>query len=256
MRFGVSVYIPNRNHAATLGVAIHSCVTESPIEVAVIDDASTDGSVGIIEAAAEAYPCVWLHQHPQKSQCWERAAAELFPDFRGRHVIGLGADDELYHGVVPSVMRHSSAPIVFHHYLVRRPGCDPKEAVSVNVENATTLSACEVQARMTSDMPPCETGVGSAIRHDWLEWLCDLEYWVMGPWADAIGYAAVAAMAGCVYVPQVGAIFTNDDAGYGASNRDGEKAAKYHEACRRFMARTGLPSDVCTAILAKRGINA
>ena len=52
MKFGVSVYIPNRNHAATLGAAIYSAVQEQPIEVAVIDDASTDDSVAVADAAA------------------------------------------------------------------------------------------------------------------------------------------------------------------------------------------------------------
>lgn len=257
MRYGVSVYIPSRNHAATLGAAIHSCVTESPVEVTVIDDASTDESAAIAQAAASAHPCVRFHQHTEKAPCWEQAAACLFPSFRGRHVVGLGADDELWPGIVGSVIRHASAPIVFHHYLIRRPGqLEYKEAVSMQVDATAALTPEQAQAAIVACPHGRETGIGSAIRHDWLEYLCEAEYWLMGPYADAIGYAAVAALAGCVYVPQVGAVFTIDDSGYGETHRQGKNSAQYHEACRKFLERTGLPGEVRAAILNTRGINA
>jgi len=60
VKFGVSVYIPNRNHAATLGAAIYSAASQSPVEVAVIDDASTDDSMAVADAAAMTHDCVWV----------------------------------------------------------------------------------------------------------------------------------------------------------------------------------------------------
>jgi hypothetical protein len=87
-------------------------------------------------------------------------------------------------------------------------------------------------------------------------WLCQYEYWRMGPWADAVGYSAVAAMGGCVYVPQAGAIFTEDDAGYGVTQRNSTDSGRYMVECWAFLKRAGVPQDVAAAICRKRGVDA
>jgi hypothetical protein len=78
----------------------------------------------------------------------------------------------------------------------------------------------------------------------------------MGPWADAIGYAAVAALGGCVYVPQAGAIFTEDDAGYGSTIRNSPDAARLAVECCAFLRRANVPKDVADMICRKRGVHA
>jgi hypothetical protein len=78
----------------------------------------------------------------------------------------------------------------------------------------------------------------------------------MGPWADAIGYAAVAALGGCVYVPQAGAIFTEDDAGYGSTIRNSPEAARFAVECWAFLRRANVPKDVADMICRKRGVHA
>jgi glycosyltransferase involved in cell wall biosynthesis len=256
VKFGVSVYIPNRNHAATLPAAIYSAASQMPVEVAVIDDASTDSSVAVAEAAAMTYDCVWVHHNAVKAACWEQAAADEFGSFGGTHVIGLSADDELWPGVVQSTMRHQQAAVVFHHYLVRKPGKEPHAAVQIPFGSTTSLTPMAACHHMASEAHPCETGVGSAIRHDWLRWLCDLEYWRMGPWADAIGYAAVAAMGGAVYVPQFGAVFTEDDNGYGVTIRNSPDASRYMVECWAFLKRAKVPQYVAEALCRKRGVHA
>ena len=256
MKFGVSVYIPNRNHAATLGAAIYSAVREQPLEVAVIDDASTDNSVEIATKAVTAYDCVWLQENTQKAACWEQEAAKQFGFLSGSHIIGLSADDELYPGVVQSTMRHQQAAVVFHSYMVRKPGQDVHGGVLVPFRGIKAMTPGEACLHLASDALPCETGIGSAIRHDWLEWLCRHEYWRMGPWADAIGYASVAAMGGCVYSQSVGAIFTEDDAGYGVTGRNSIDSARYMVEAWAFLKRAEVPQDVAAAICRKRGVNA
>ena len=256
MKFGVSVYIPNRNHAHTLGVAIHSAASQSPVEVAVIDDASTDDSVAVADAAAMTHDCVWVQHNAEKAPCWEQKAAEEFKSFGGSHVIGLSADDELYPGVVQSTMRHPQAAVVFHSYMVRKPGQSVHGGVPVPFVGVKLMTAGEACSHLTSDALPCETGIGSAIRHDWLKWLCDLEYWRMGPWADAIGYASVAAKAGCVYSQEVGAIFTEDDAGYGVTLRNGPDSSRYMVEVWAFLKRAEVPADVAAALCRKRGVHA
>jgi glycosyltransferase involved in cell wall biosynthesis len=257
MNFGVSVYIPNRNHAATLGAAIYSAVREQPIEVVVIDDASTDHSVSVADAAAQAYGSVWVQHNATKAACWEEAAAREFPSLTGSHIVGLSADDELWPGIVQSVMRYPRAAVIFHPYLVRKPGQSPHAMVPMPFSHIEARTAEEAQETLMSDAHPCETGVGSAIRCDWLEWLCRLEYWRMGPWADAVGYSAVAALGGCVYAaPDVGAVFTEDDDGYGVTRRNGPEAGSLMAEVRAFLKRAQVPKPVADAICRKRGVDA
>ena len=257
MRFGVSVYIPNRNHAATLGAAIYSAASQSPVEVAVIDDASTDDSVAVADAAAMTHDCVWVQHNAEKAKCWEQKAAEEFSFFRGSHVVGLSADDELVPGMVQSVMRHPQAAVIFHDYYCRRPRKWPHAVLRcAEPMQQQTLPASIVRERLLSDAMPVETGIGSAIRHDWLMRLCELEYWRMGPWADAIGYAVVAALGGAVYVPQPGAIFTEDDAGYGVTSRNGLDSSRYMVEVWAFLKRAEVPPDVAAALCRKRGVHA
>lgn len=256
MKFGVSVYIPNRNHAATLGAAIYSAVREMPVEVAVIDDASTDNSVAVADSAADKYRSVWVQHNPVKAACWEQAAADEFNSLEGSHIIGLSADDELYPGIVQSVMRHPKAAVVFHSYMVRKPGQGVHGGVPMPFRGITSMTPAEACVHLTSDALPCETGIGSAIHHSWLRWLCELEYWRMGPWADAVGYASVAALGGCVYSQEVGAVFTEDDAGYGVTTRNSPDASRYMIEVWAFLKRANVPEDVAAAICRKRGVDA
>jgi len=241
VKFGVSVYIPNRNHAATLPAAIYSAASQMPVEVAVIDDASTDDSVAVADAAAMTYDSVWLHRNTVKAPCWEQAAAEQFTFFGGSHIIGLSADDELHPGVVQSTMRHPNAAVIFHSYYCRKPGRDPHGAVPMPFHQVTAMTKAEACQHISSDALPVETGIGSAIRWNWLMWLCQYEYWRMG---------------GCVHVPQAGAIFTEDDAGYGVTQRNSTDSGRYMVECWAFLKRAGVPQDVAAAICRKRGVDA
>jgi len=255
MKFGVSVYIPNRNHAATLPAAIYSAVREMPLEVCVIDDASTDGSVAVADAAAMTYDCVWVQHNAVKAPCWEQKAAEEFASFGGSHVISMGADDELLSGVVQSVMRHGEAAVIFHDYFCRKPGQWPHYMIQLaEPSQQQVLSSSDVCDRILNGARGVETGIASAIRHDWLKRLCELEYWRMGPWADAIGYGTVAALAGAVYVPQAGAIFTIDDDGYGEKSRTGSDSCEYMAEVRDFLKRAEVPPDVAAALCRHRGV--
>lgn len=250
----VSVIIPTWNRADTLGRAIVSAASQNPLEVVVIDDASTDDTPGIVEQLRGIYPCVRLVRHEFKTDDWQRAAAEHYPSLTGSHVICMGADDRLEDGVVDSVNRYPDAAVVFHDYWVAKPGQEVSGAVVLGVDAVTTLSPEQVQQRIIDRPYACETGIGAGIRKDFLLWLNAYCWWDMGPWSDAIGYAAIAARWGAVYVPGCGATFTIDDAAYGESHRTGARAPLYHRAARRFLKETRLPFSVAAAIQTKRGI--
>lgn len=250
----VSVVIPVHNGATTIGRAVVSAAMQSPAEVVVIDDASTDDTVGVVEKIQVVYPCVRLVRHAEKSADWQRAAADVYPSLKGSHVVCMGADDKLENGIIESVGSRGHAAVVFHNYWV----CGPDQVVTgsvVNgVEQLTELSPEQVRARIRERPYASETGICSGIRKDMLMWLNLLEWWTMGPWSDAIGYAAVAVLNGAVYVPGAAATFTVNDAGYGHQQRNGARQAEYHEACRRFIRRAGISFSVAAALCTKRGI--
>lgn len=254
MKWGVSVWIPNRNHADVLGAAIYSAVREMPVEVLVIDDASTDASIQLIYAAERAYPSVSYVQHMRKSDCWEHAACPHIVQLQGQHIMSLSADDELCPGACLAPMQHRQAAVVFHAYAVRQPGKQPHGVVPTFLPDEATLTAAQVCERHLSDTLPMETGIGSAIRHDWQRWLIDHAFYRMGPWSDCIGFATVAALGGAVYVPRIAAVFTENPASYGAQQRSGDRVAEYHAEVRAFLDRSGLRRDVAAAICRKRGV--
>lgn len=253
MRYGVSVYMCNWNNASVLGAAIYSAVRETPAEVFVIDDASTDGSLELLYAAERAYGVSFV-QHQRKSQCHVLAARPHILSLRGQHIVGMGADDELCPGICLAPMRHPQAAVVFHAYAVRRPGQPPHAVVPAFVDCETVLTAEQVCQRHLGETMPMETGIGSAMRHDWQRWLIEHEYERMGPLSDCIGFATVAALAGAVYVPHIGAIFTESAASYGSVERSGERSAQYHDEVRAFLKGSGIDLEVAAAICHKRAI--
>lgn len=252
----VSVVIPTWNRAATLGRAIVSAACQNPLEVVVIDDASTDDTMGIVEQLRGVHQCIRYVRHQEKSADWQEAAADVYPTLLSSHVICMGADDSLTDGVVDSVNRHPDAAVVFHDYWCADTSNVINGSVFMGFEEVTRMTPQQVRLRLLTYPYASETGIGSGIRIDCLQWLARRQLWRMGPWSDAVGYAVVAALWGCVFVPGSGAIFCVDSEGYGAKGRDGNEAASYHQACREFLAGTGLPADVCAAILHKRGIHA
>jgi|694.fasta_scaffold10051_2 hypothetical protein len=252
----VTVCIPNRNMAKTLGKAIESACRQSPLEVVVIDDASTDGSLDVVASLAERYEMLRLVSRTEKSPCWQEAAADYYDSFSGKYVICLGADDELLSGIV-SLADAGDFPVIFADYLVRIDSMpDMRGLVSQGVAQATVMSPGQVRDRFMSPCNPTETGIGSLLLLDRLLWLRDRKFWRMGPWSDAIGYATVAALHGAAYVPGAGAVVSERADGYGASGRTGPDAEQYREACREFVFSSGLDDKVAKRILFKRGINA
>jgi len=252
----VSVVIPTWNRAATLGRAIVSVACQNPLEVVVIDDASTDDTPGIVEQLRGVYPCIRYVRHQEKSADWQEAAADVYPTLLGSHVICMGADDSLTDGVVDSVNRHPDAAVIFHDYWCSDTNAVIRGSVFMGFEQVTPMTPDEARHRLLTYPYASETGIGSGIRRDCLQWLVSQKFWRMGPWSDAIGYAVVAALWGCVFVPGAGAIFAIDDAGYGARGREGAEALSYHQACREFLAGVNLPAALKVAILHKRGIHA
>lgn len=95
----VSVLVPLYNHAADVSRALASVVVSDyePVEVVVLDDASTDGSAEAVQRCFERNPFLpgLLLQHPVNCGLG-RTRNDLAAAARGEYVFMLDADNEVY----------------------------------------------------------------------------------------------------------------------------------------------------------------
>lgn len=114
----LSVVLPNYNHARYLPEAIEGIVTQSraPDEFLILDDASTDNSLSIIEAYAERYPLIRVIRH-QRNRGVLEANRRLFEEARGDYLFATAADDIRLPGFFEAAMdmagRYPQAGLIF-----------------------------------------------------------------------------------------------------------------------------------------------
>jgi len=95
----LSVLMPNYNHGKYIGEALESILNQShrPMEVIVLDDASTDNSLEIIQRFVKKDPIVKLVQN-EKNMGVIYSANRLRNLARGDYVFGTSADDKVLPG--------------------------------------------------------------------------------------------------------------------------------------------------------------
>jgi glycosyltransferase involved in cell wall biosynthesis len=249
----VSVVIPNHNHGETLELAIVSAYSQGPLEVVVIDDASTDGSVEIARQwQSISAGSVRLVANATKADNWQEAMAREFPALRGETVVFCAADDMLLPGMIAHAQEFCSAPVMFTDYQCL-DGRTLLPSVSQGVTEISKLTADEVRQRIRSNTNPTETGIGSAIHRTQLEWLASLHFWRCGPFGDAIGYAAVAALHGAVYVPGAGAAIRVNAQSYGrAITANDDQRRHYEGESVAFLKQAGVDDETTSRLIQKR----
>lgn len=102
----LSVVLPNYNHAAYLPRCLEALLKQSapPFEIIVVDDASTDDSVQIIERFAREHPTLRLLRN-QQNQGAVKAACRGLEAARGEYVFVPSADDEVVSGLFEASLR-------------------------------------------------------------------------------------------------------------------------------------------------------
>lgn len=102
----LSVVLPNYNHARYLAGALEAICSQSlkPSEVVVVDDASTDGSVAVIEGFARRYPFLRLLRNPRNMGVMP-SLRRGFAEVRGDYVFFPAADDRVFPGLFEKSMR-------------------------------------------------------------------------------------------------------------------------------------------------------
>src|SRR5689334_14895665 len=116
----LSVVIANRNHARHLPRALDAVLSQSvrPREVIVLDDASTDDSVRVLQGFARQHPCLRLLRngtHRSVTATYNRGFALATGDY----VLPGAADDYLLPGFIETAMaqfaRHPRAGVCVAH---------------------------------------------------------------------------------------------------------------------------------------------
>lgn len=102
----VTVVVPNYNHGHYLPRCLMALLEQSvlPLEIIVIDDASTDNSVQVIEDFARRYPIIRFHRNPQNVGA-VRGTNIGIEMSRGNYLLFAAADDH----VMPGFMEKSVA---------------------------------------------------------------------------------------------------------------------------------------------------
>lgn len=118
MKPTLAVWMPNYNHAAYIGRAIEAIATQShrPDEFYIIDDASTDDSVTVIQSYQRRYPFIKLIQNSVNQgvmAIMQRGLAQLGSDY----VLMTAADDyilpEFFKSALAMAGRYPQAGIIF-----------------------------------------------------------------------------------------------------------------------------------------------
>jgi len=119
-RADLSVVIANRNHAGVLPRALESVLSQSlpPKEIIVLDDASTDDSVAVIERHARRHPTIRLIRNPTHRGVTATYNSG-FALATGRYLLPIAADDYLLPEFLAKAMaefaRHPQAGLCVGH---------------------------------------------------------------------------------------------------------------------------------------------
>ena len=114
----LSVLTPNFNHARYIGQAIQAVVSQSrpPDQYIIVDDASTDDSLKIIQSYADRYPYLRLLRN-ERNLGTVQTMARAVQAATGTHLLTSAADDYLLPGFLQQAMtmaeEYPQAGIIF-----------------------------------------------------------------------------------------------------------------------------------------------
>jgi glycosyltransferase involved in cell wall biosynthesis len=102
----LSVIVPNYNHSLHLPAAVNAILKQSvpPLEIILIDDGSTDNSIGVIQGLASRHPLIKIYRNEQnQGVCFTvNRGIDLA---RGDYVLSSSADDEIQPGLFEKSLR-------------------------------------------------------------------------------------------------------------------------------------------------------
>lgn len=217
-KLDLSVIIPNYNHSATIGRAIEAIAAQSrqPDELIVLDDASTDDSVDVIQTYAAKYP--WIRFERNQQNTGVNAAFRKLRTMASKEYIYLAAaDDEVLPLFFESAMRmaatHPDAGILCG--MTKTIDENGQEMSSLGIRRwATELFAGPEQIRheyleSENHALPCSTIFRRAAFEEVGGYREEL-----GCISDTFAWYAVALQHGLCYTPELFAVWYRTATGF------------------------------------------
>jgi glycosyl transferase family 2 len=246
----LTVVMPNYNHAHFLPEALRAILTQSrrPDQVIVVDDASADDSVRILEQLAASEPILKVIKHDQNRGV-ARSVMRGLEEATGDYVYCSAADDRVLPGLfekcmnalalfpqsavctsVPAVIRHSGDTSE-HDFKVSPHVCywSPSQYGAVVAKTGLWMPSHTAIMKKKSLLE-----VGGLL--DELKWHCD--------W---FALSVMTLREGMCYVPETLALFRLSETGYFATSRMPDELA----VLRRILDLLESPgfADIAPAII-------
>lgn len=165
----VSVLIPARDEAANIGACIAAVLasTDVAVEVLVMDDASRDGTAGIVQAIAAHDARVRLLSAPPLPAGWTgkvHACARLAEAASGTHLLFLDADVRLAPGAAAAMAAHTvAAGVAFVSGVPRQIMGSVGEALAVPTINLLLIGYLPGGGRAMTTQPSLAAACGQLV---------------------------------------------------------------------------------------------
>lgn len=210
----LSVLLCNYNHGRYVGRALKALVeqTRPPTEIVVVDDASTDDSVAVIESWASRSPLIRFLRN-KENLGWHGASERALAVASGDYLYSGAADDYILPDFLESVWgmleEHPQAGVGCAEIIAVTPdGTEIRRDGYQHVHERCYLTPADYLRLALESEPPTHSLSGATIlRSDLLRktggWRKDL-----GSWADTFAIRAIGLQTGMCYVPQPGLVWT------------------------------------------------
>lgn len=218
----LSVVVPNYNHARYLPQCLSAILAQDrpADEILVIDDASTDGSLAVIEGFRARHPALRLLRHEANRgviAALNRGLAEA----RGDYVLFAAADDWVLPGLFARALdllgRHPGAGLCSALSLLARGDGDPPQPfpTPVVLDAPGYIPPARVRALLRRD-GPWVIGTGAVLDRRAALALGGFRP-ELGSFCDGFLYELLALRHGACFLPEPLAVWRRLDAGYASA---------------------------------------
>jgi glycosyltransferase involved in cell wall biosynthesis len=196
----------NYNHAEFIGQAIEAIVSQmrQPDEFIILDDASTDDSVRVIEGYANKYPFISFFKNSENMGALG-AITLAHSKAKGDYVYGAAADDYILPGFFEEAMvmaeKYPLAGIVFGQMLTIDTANNLKGVTKVASWESTRYVSPDMFLHEYMDVEPATHSLGTATiyRRKALEEVGGFRR-ELGHWCDTFAARAIALKHGACYL--------------------------------------------------------
>jgi len=203
----LSVVMPNYNHVSFLPRAIEALLhqTRPPDELLILDDASTDNSVEVIQRYARQHSCIRV-VHNKQNIGVNRANDRLFQLARGDYIHPAAADDDRYGEFFQIAMdlaaKYPQAGLVFGKMVVKNPRDEQLGVVEARRWKEPLYSSPKqfLAEYLDAELATHAATAATIYRRDAFQ---EVGWYrpELGAWADSFAVRAIGLKHGVAYAP-------------------------------------------------------